>query len=308
VLDPGALERLVHESIPFERIDRHVRAGLVEAVTISTTHVATGHSVVFVEQASPEPPAWDADPTFFACLTPLRAEHALASSAIPFLFPAVPIDGELYCEGGLRQNMPLVPALRLGADGLLVVSPQHVARGGPVGRPSDTERAFADPLFLFGKTLNALLLDRVDYDADRFAQINRILSAGCRRFGPRFVAAVNEEMGYPPGRQVVRPLRMVLVRASRDIGQMSVEYVRSPAFARRARGLVGRVIRHLAEADAAAEADLLSYLVFDGEIAERLIELGRADARTHHDELCALFEPEAARRPAAAEGAAGVTS
>jgi NTE family protein len=82
----------------------------------------------------------------------------------------------------------------------------------------------------------------------------------------------------------------VLIRASQDIGHLSAEYVRSPLFAKRATGVTGRVLRRLAEGEGKSEADLLSYLLFDGEFAGRLIELGRADARGRHDELCAFFD------------------
>jgi NTE family protein len=51
--------------------------------------------------------------------------------------------------------------------------------------------------------------------------------------------------------------------------------------------MVGTLFRRLAEAQ---ESDLLSYMLFDGEFARTLIEIGRADARARHDELCALFE------------------
>ena len=39
----------------------------------------------------------------------------------------------------------------------------------------------------------------------------------------------------------------------------------------------------------AGEADLLSYLYFDRCYADHLIELGRADAAAHADELVAFF-------------------
>jgi len=54
--------------------------------------------------------------------TQITAEHVLASAAIPLLFPGVVIDGETYCDGGLRQMVPLSPALHLGADRLLVIN------------------------------------------------------------------------------------------------------------------------------------------------------------------------------------------
>ena len=61
----------------------------------------------------------------------------------------------------------------------------------------------------------------------------------------------------------LRPLEVVYVRASQDIGVMAAEYVRSPLFAKRVRGLLGRALRRIADGE--READLLSYVLFDGE-------------------------------------------
>ena len=38
------------------------------------------------------------------------------------------------------------------------------------------------------------------------------------------------------------------------------------------------------------ESDLLSYLLFDGDFAAELIEMGRSDAAKKEDELAALFD------------------
>ena len=37
-------------------------------------------------------------------------------------------------------------------------------------------------------------------------------------------------MGTPPGKQGLRPLQTVLVRASEDIGKLAAEFVRAPSF------------------------------------------------------------------------------
>jgi NTE family protein len=79
------------------------------------------------------------------------------------------------------------------------------------------------------------------------------------------------------------------VRASRDIGLMAAEFVRRPAFAARVPGVTGRLMRRLAEPESRSEADLLSYLLFDGDFAGELIDLGRADAKARHEEICAFF-------------------
>jgi NTE family protein len=288
LIDPSGLEDLVERSIPFERIDENLKNDYLEALTVSTTHIGSGKTVVFVQRKEPGLPHWSLDPTIEPRAHQISAKHALASAAIPILFRAVKIDGEFHCDGGLRQNVPLSPARRLGADGVLVINPRFLPTT-PLGSDDPAvEDLFPGPLFLLGKTLNALLLDRIDTDLARLESINRILDAGTRCYGAGFVATLNACLGHEPG-QGLRTMRTMLVRSSRDIGRLAAEYVRSKAFVG-ASGLTGRLIRRLADPESQNEADLLSYLLFDGQFARLLIELGRDDAKARHDELCAFFE------------------
>lgn len=55
--------------------------------------------------------------------------HALASAAIPILFPPVRIGRELFMDGGVRQNTPIAPALRLGATHVFAVGLSREVRG-----------------------------------------------------------------------------------------------------------------------------------------------------------------------------------
>ena len=64
--------------------------------------------------------------------------------------------------------------------------------------------------------------------------------------------------------------------------------MRSKQFGQRASGLVARLLHKVAD-ESENEADLLSYVLFDGEFAGQLIELGRQDARAQHQELCEFF-------------------
>jgi NTE family protein len=285
LIAPEGLERLIEGAIPFARIHDNLRAGHLDALTVSTTHVASGRTVVYVHRESEEVPRWSHDPTTVARAARITARHALASAAIPILYRAVELDGDYHCDGGLRQNVPLSPARRLGASRVLVVNPRYIETA-PLD-DSAAEGLFPGPLFLLGKTLNALLLDRIDTDLSRLQTINRILDAGTRFAGEGFVAGLNHEMGFAEGNGL-RPLRALLVRASQDIGRMAAEHVRKPVFAK-VGGMAGRLMRRLAEPESRNEADLLSYLLFDGGFAADLIELGRADARARHDDLCAFF-------------------
>ena len=290
VLDPTGIEKVVHEAIPFERIDDNVARGFVDAVTVSTTHVQSGRTVVFVQTRDGKLPPWSLDPTIEPRAAKIRAHHALASAAIPILFRSVRIDGEFHCDGGLRQNVPLSPARRLGADAVLVINPRFVSTTPLSEGSSEKEAAFPGPLFLLGKTLNALLLDRIDTDLARLESVNRILDAGSQAYGTGFVDTLNSTLGYAHGRGL-RPMKAMMVRASSDIGALAGDFVHRHGHTMK--GFTGRLMRRLAGAKgvvAQNESELLSYLLFDGRFAGTLIELGRADARARHDELCAFFE------------------
>ena len=287
LFDPSGIERVVKDAIPFDRIGAHMAAGHLAAMSISTTHIASGRTVVFVQRREGNTPRWGNDPTMVGRTAEIKAEHVLASAAVPLLFPAVEVDGQFYCDGGLRQNVPLSPARRLGADALVVVSPRYIHEDTPTAEEAEAREAnYPDPLFVVGKAMNALLLDRIENDIDRLRRLNAVLEAGTRRFGPGFQKGLNEELKLM-GVGGLRPLDVVYIRASRDIGEMAAEYVRSPLFAKRVKGLLGRALRRVADGE--READLLSYMLFDGEFCGRLIEMGRSDAALRREELVLMF-------------------
>ncbi len=284
LLDARPISDLLTRGIPVARIAEHLRAGELHAVALSATHVATGRAAVFYESAGPAAP-WPAD----ADVVPLRSElgvmHAMASAAIPLLFPPVALDGELYCDGGLRQMVPLSPSLHLGARRLLVVNP---LASPELGDAQARREASTSPLYLAGKALNALFLDRTEVDVARVEQLSAVLRAGRRRFGPRFDAELNDELARA-GANAVHEVRTLRIGPSRDLGKLAADVVTSAAFARRERGLVGHAMRCLAQAGPTRAGDLLSYMLFDGEFARELIALGRHDASARHDELCDLL-------------------
>ena len=74
---------------------------------------------------SGELPAWSRDPHVRAQKTRITPSHALASAAIPLLFPTRRIGAHYYCDGGLRFNTPIAPAIRAGAERLVIVSVRH---------------------------------------------------------------------------------------------------------------------------------------------------------------------------------------
>jgi NTE family protein len=241
--------------------------------------------VVFVDTRTDQLPVWTRDPFIIARSARIDASHTLASAAIPLLFPAVRVGPTYYCDGGLRLNTPLVPALRLGADRVLIIGLRHQATAQEQDRLARTrETNYANPAYLAGKALNALLLDRVETDVDRLRLFNAILECGSNVYGEEFLGRINE----PIIERRNTPYRIVpdlFLRPSEDLGEIAAKCLHHQPRVSGVRSWLTRNIARYAARGTALEADLLSYLLFDRCYAEHLIELGRRDAKQVADQL-----------------------
>jgi NTE family protein len=59
-------------------------------------------------------------------------EGVLASSSVPMVFPPRPLGADVYADGGLLQNIPLAPALALGAQDVYLVLAGPLSCPAPV--------------------------------------------------------------------------------------------------------------------------------------------------------------------------------
>jgi NTE family protein len=205
------------------------------------------------------------------------------------LFPAIRIGGTYYVDGGLRHSSPLTPALRLGANRLLLVGMHgtHTSRSeDPVA--SERLEKFRTLGFVIGKVLNALLGDRLDADVRNMHALNTVLRAGIECHGAGHVAQIMPAVEQARGR-AFQLVDDVLVSPSEDIGQIASRHVRR--LQRDGGGsLFGRLMfRALTRGEPEDEADLMSYLLFDGGYASDLMELGAADAAAREEQLAQLF-------------------
>ncbi len=289
LFDTTLLESIVREQIPWSELQRNLDEGRLYALAVAATEIATGRSVVFVDSPGGSMPQWAGNPFVIARSARIGPEHALASAAIPLIFPAVRIDRAYYYDGGLRLNTPLAPALRLGANRVLVIGlryqrsayeEDHIARERVANYSSLT--------YLSGKALNAMLLDRVEHDVDRLRLFNAILERGVKAYGPEFLEQINEPI-VTARNAPYRIVENLFLRPSKDIGAIAAECLEHQSRSRSTREWLSRNVARYAGRGAVGEADLLSYLLFDRCYVDHLIELGRHDAGQLSEPLGKFF-------------------
>nr|QEO74151.1 hypothetical protein [uncultured bacterium] len=134
---PDSFWRLVERELGYERIED---AGI--PLRIVATRFSDGSEVVF-ESGSVK-------------------DAILASTALPLVFPPHEIDGELYLDGGLSDQVPLQPAVCAGALRVYVLS---------VGFPCPPPAHHRSPRAVLVHSIGILLSQRIRaHSADLFAR------------------------------------------------------------------------------------------------------------------------------------------
>jgi NTE family protein len=283
LFDVTPMARLIEREIPWRAIARTLRHGHLTALSVSATEVTSGRTVIFMQTGPDGTLPTTAPPRTIVRGALIGPPHALASAAIPILFPPVRIGRELFMDGGVRQNTPIAPALRLGATHVFAVGLAREVRGIESGGEDQRPPSAA---MVLGKVLNAFLLDHVQSDYEVLTRVNRMIEDGVAAYGPSFLPSVNKPV-VDRGDLPYRSVQSLVVRPSEDIGKLAATYVRSGAL--RKSGGVTRRMLSLLDVGEATEADLASYLLFDGAFAKKLIDLGRADAEARRHEIADFF-------------------
>lgn len=285
------LERLVKERIPWDQLRANLDARRPGVLCTAVTDVHSGQVRVFQDGLDADVKPWNHDPHVEAVITQITDLHVRASAAIPFLFPAVRV-GDCYCvDGGLRLNTPLSPAVRLRSDRILLVGLKR--RLEKHRRPiiADAE-TLTQPAFLLGKLLDILLLDPIDNELRQLEIVNAILAAGTSLFGEEFVQRIAPAVTAARG-VAYRPVDVVMVTPSIDLGRVAADVYHGGRTRQRPSIIASLIESTATRGVPEEEADLLSYIYFDARYTNRLLELGREDARRMGDEILALLQDNA---------------
>jgi len=270
LLDNSPLDMLLAKLIDTRRLKQMMHDGHVQALAVTASSYGSGMHVTFYDTVKDVVP-WTRSQRI-AVRSDVSVPHLLASSAIPFVFPAVPlvIDGriEYFGDGSMRQSAPISPAVHLGAERILVVGAGRMHE--PVGeRPLSSE--YPNLAQIAGHALSNIFLDALAVDVERLQRVNStlgLLSPEAR------------------SRTSLRPIDVLVIAPSKRLDDIAAKHIGSlPAPIRallRGVGVSGR-------GDDARGAALASYLLFEAPYTRELMALGRSDTFARRDEVMAFF-------------------
>ncbi len=271
ILDNMPLVDTLHQAISLPGIEEALQSQAIEAVAVTASSYTSGVHWTFCHTASDRRHEPWLRPGRRAEFQPLTIEHLMASSAIPFLFPATPlwVDGrrEYFGDGSMRQASPLSPAVHLGAHKVLVVGVGQPERAGLVGGAGGEPTLGA----IAGHALASVFQDTLQADVEQAQRVTRTLQQL-----PREVAGV---LPY-------RSVEVLALQPSQSLDALAQAHAHElPGSVRRALGGLGA---------AKGAGPLASYLLFEPGFVQALIALGEQDAYARKQELLAFVMGSAA--------------
>lgn len=306
-LDTSPLKKFLNQNVSWSQIEKNINSGLVDAVTVTATNTRTGYGELFVQKNSEIEYTGD----YKANMVDLKADHVLASAAIPIIFPTVKIGKSYYTDGGLRVFTPTSPAIQLGADRIVVVGLRH--------QPSLKEREEYEAkemksppslAELMGRIMNGLFLDRVQFDLEQLHRVNKIIEWSEKVYGKDYLEKINrqiqKECGVEKkgGRRVEEsftkdlcPRGLKNIQAVEILPSEFISQIFGRWFNKKRKGgfkfsTLEKFLTRILDVDTEGAIELLSYLTFANDYLQELIDLGYEDAKKNRNRLIEIMREE----------------
>ena len=267
LFDNRPLAELLTSVLDFNGLDQALNSGALHALAITASSYSSGMHLTFYQTLAEIEP-WVRSQRL-AQRDFITVQHLMASSAIPFIFPAVPLNwqgGLEYCgDGSMRQLAPISPAIHLGADKVLIIGAGRMSETGRVAQEAPSYPSIAQ---IAGHAMSSIFLDSLAVDIERMNRINNTLSM------------LPSDL---QNRSALRPIETLVIAPSERIDEIATRHVQSlPSPIRFMLGRIG--------ATEVRGSTLASYLLFESGFTNELIALGFADAMRKQDEVRAFFK------------------
>jgi len=230
----------------------NIESGRVQALAVAATD-AGERTTVFTDLAPGVPvPSTNRGRAIYYQPARVTYKHVLASSAVPFLFRPVEVDGKYYTDGGVRLNAPLAPAVALGATHVVAVATHPETY--PPTPPAEPQQGPPDFVDSIVNVLGSVLADRMVEDLHTLDNLNANADGGPARLIPRLFVGPHTR---------------------HELGDLAAKVYRERYHGRRVvNELDFRLLHALVGAREKNSGELLSYMFFDNAFADASIDLG----------------------------------
>ncbi|MCY7316817.1 MAG: patatin-like phospholipase family protein [Rubrivivax sp.] len=270
LLDNTPLAEMLERMVPLARLPSMFEQRHLHALAVTASSYTSGEHHTFYDAAVPIAP-WQRSQRV-AVQQRLTQAHLLASSAIPFVFPATALDVAgvqgWFGDGSMRQTAPLSPAVHLGAQRLVIIGAGRMQE--PPGRVVASSD-YPNLAQIAGHAMASIFLDALAVDIERMKRINRTLA-----LLPEAALADSQ----------LRPLETLVISPSERLDDIAAKHLTAlPAPVRallRGVGVGG-------QGKQARGTALASYLLFEAPFTRELLALGEADTLARKDEVLQFF-------------------
>lgn len=257
LLNNAPLRNLIRKTLDFKRIDRNILTGHLRAISVMASSYTSHDSIAYFQGETNITPWAREKRRGVSCI--LDVEHLMASSAIPMVFPPIKMNNEFLGDGSVHQLSPLSTPIHLGAEKILIVGVEQPER---VGRFSDMSH-YPGSASIAGHLLDTIFADTLHSDIERLERVNQTLGL------------LSTKQLSQTG---LKPIQYLVVNPSQGFNKMaSRHFHRMPAGIKALLKLIGAADR--------SDATLLSYLLFEKEFCQELIELGYRDGLARQEEI-----------------------
>jgi NTE family protein len=283
-LDSMPLVDTLHRRIALNNIDLALTRGDLKALAVTASSYTTGVHWTFCQTHQLQSAqAWNR-PGRRAELQDITIEHLMASSAIPFLFPATPlwVDGnmEYFGDGSMQQSSPLSPAVHLGANKILAIGvgqPQSGSmdlscsnfQASPASKPKPSLGNIA------GHAMASVFNDTLMADVEQVQRVNQSIQQLKNHLSQHHSPSLAQSLPF----REVEVLAMQPSESLDALAQAHVHELPRP---------VHRVLEGLGALKGSG-AGLASYLLFEPGFLRALMALGAHDVNLRKAELLGFF-------------------